>query len=85
MLFLVLRGELDLAQFGLHVRVFDLRALDVGEDLLGLFDPSFRNQPSRRLRQPRDREEEDYNEDELEGERDALFASQLRVKTEPKA
>lgn len=73
MLFLVLRGEFDLAQLGLYIRVFDLGALDVGQDLLGLFDSSFRNQPSRRFGQPWHREEENDDEDELEGERKALI------------
>lgn len=46
MLFLVLCSELDLAEFRLHVGVFDLRAFDVRENLFRFFDPAFRDEPS---------------------------------------
>lgn len=57
MLFLVLRRELDLTEFGLHVRVFNFGALDVRKDLFRLFDPAFGDKPSGALGKPRDGQE----------------------------
>ena len=46
MLLLILRRKLDLAQFSLHIRVLNLRALDISKNLLGLVISAFGDEPA---------------------------------------
>ena len=67
MLFLVLSGEFDLAQLGLHVGIFNFGALDVRENLFGFLETAFRYQPTWAFWEPGHRCEDDDDEDELKG------------------